>query len=246
VAALAYYRREIVKRALLTDEAAKINDSLSSLEAAPSLKDSGLPPELIAVLDAAAPVYRARWWPDHDRANRMWVRAAAPLIAKHNDTLKMELATIYASDWPSTPIRTDIAEYASWAGAYTTIGPTHITLSSVNPANQGNAALEVLFHEASHAIVFKVRNALSAEARAQKKIFHHSDFWHAVLFYSTGEMVRRQLDGYTAYAAKNGLYERVWRGVPEILDADWKPYLDGKIDLATAVRRVVNAYGLPQ
>ena len=46
------------------------------------------------------------------------------------------------------------------------------------------------------------------------------------------------------YAVKNGLYERAWQGVPEILEADWKPYLEGKVDLPTAVRRLVDAYGI--
>ena len=160
------------------------------------------------------------------------------------DVLEKELATVYATDWPSTPIRTDVAEYASYAGAYTTLGPAHITVSSVNPGNQADAALEILFHEASHALVARLRNTLASEARARNKLFPRRDFWHAVLFYTTGEVVRRHLDGYTPYAMKNGLYERAWQGVPEILDADWKPYLDGRIDMITGVRRLVAAYGI--
>jgi hypothetical protein len=207
--ALDYYRREVTKRDLLTDEAAEINNRLSDLESSPSLKDPGLPRDLTAVLDAAAPIYRDRWWTEHDRANRVWIQA-------------------------------------NWGGAYTTLEPTHITVSSINRGNQEEAALEVLFHEASHAIIAKVRSALSTEVRARTMLFRRSDFWHAVLFYTIGEMVRRQLDGYTPYALKNGLYDRTWAGVPEILEADCKPYLDGKTDLTTAVRRLVVAYGVSQ
>ena len=90
----------------------------------------------------------------------------------------------------------------------------------------------------------KIRNPLSAEVKFQNKLFRRSDLWHAVLFYTAGEMVRRHLDGYTPCAVKNGLYERAWQGVPEILEADWKPYLEGKVDLPTAVRRLVDAYGI--
>ena len=244
--ALDYYRREVVNRDVLTDEAARINDRLADLEASLSLKGSGLPPNLITVLDAAAPIYRDRWWAEHDSANRAWIQAVQPLIAKYGDALRKQLGTVYATDWPATPIRTDVAEYANWAGAYTTLEPTHITVSSVNPGNQNEAALEVLFHEASHAMFTKIGNALSAEVRARNMLFRRRDFWHAVLFYTVGEMVRRQLDGYTPYALKNGLYERSWMGVPEILDADWKPYLDGKTDLTTAVRRLVADYGVSQ
>jgi hypothetical protein len=244
LAALAYYRREVIKRDFLTDEAAEVDNRLSSLEAASSLKDSGLSPELLAALEGAAPIYRARWWPDHDRGNRAWMQTVAPLLSKHSDTLKKQLALIYATDWPSTPIRTDVVEYANWAGAYTNLGPTHIIVSSVNSGNQGDAALEILFHEASHALIAKIREALSTEVKAENKLLRRRDLWHAVLFYTTGEMVRRQLDGYTPYAEKNGLYGRGSLDAHEILKADWKPYLDGEIDLTTAVRRLVAAYSI--
>lgn len=141
--------------------------------------------------------------------------------------------------------RVDVTEYANWAGAYTTLGPTHITVSSGNAGNQGDAALEILFHEASHSIAGKLRAALTDEAKAQNKLFRRREFWHAVLFYTTGEIVRRHLDSYTPYALKNGLYDRAWAGAPEVLDTDWKPYLNGKIDLATAIRGVVMDYGIP-
>ena len=245
LAAVAWYRTNVIEQDLLADEAARINNRLSGLEAASSLKDTGLPPGLAAVWEAAAPIYRAQWWADHDRANRAWIQAVTPLISKYGDALKTELATVYATDWPSTPIRTDVAAQVS-RGAYTTLDPTHITISSANPGNQGDAALEVLFHEASHALVASVRNALATEVRAQNKLFRQSTFWHAVLFYTTGEVVRRHLDGYIPYAMKNGLYDRAWPGVPEILDTDWKPYLDGKIDMITAVRRLVASYGVSQ
>jgi hypothetical protein len=243
-AAVDYYRREVIQRALLSDDAARIADRLSQLDAASSLRDSGLPPDLIRILEAAAPAYKARWWPEHDRANRAWIEGVQPLVAKYGDGLRKDLAAVYQTDWPAGPIRTDVAEYASWAGAYTTLGPVHITVSSADPKNQGDAALEVVFHEASHALVGRVRRALSDEAGARNKLFRRRDFWHAILFYTAGELVRRRLIGYTPYGLGNGLYERVWQGAPEVLDKDWKPYIDGRINLATAISRLVDDYGV--
>src|ERR1700733_2775651 len=46
-----YYRREIVKRDLLTGEAALIDNRLSHLDDAASIRDLGLPSDLIAALD---------------------------------------------------------------------------------------------------------------------------------------------------------------------------------------------------
>ncbi len=244
--AVAYYRDKIAKLDLLSREAEAINNILADIPNTASLDKSGLDPQLMEVLTKAAPVYRGRWWLEHDRMNRVWIAAITPRITKYAATLRQELSAAYATAWPSAPIHVDVAESANWSGAYTTLFPTHITISSVNPGNQGDSGLEILFHESSHALIANVNSALSAEVRAEHKLFKRRDFWHALLFYTTGEIVRRHIDGYTPYAFKNGLYERSWEGVPEILDRDWKPYLDGKVDLATAVRKLVADYGIPQ
>jgi hypothetical protein len=243
-AAVEYYRREVVKNDLLNGEMSAINDWLSKLGDAQSLKTSGLRPELVAVLESAAPVYKTRWWPSHLRANQDWIAAATPLIAKYGGALTKQLAAAYETEWPKEPIRTDVSAYAGWAGAYTATHPTHITVSSTDAGYQGEASLEMLFHEASHAIIGKIENALSAELKSQNKLFQRHGFWHAVLFYTSGELTRRLLDGYVPYAIKNGLYDQGWRGALPVLEKDWKPYLDGKIDLPTATRLMVTDYGV--
>jgi hypothetical protein len=102
--------------------------------------------------------------------------------------------------------------------------------------------LEVLFHEASYALIFEVRDSLSREAQAQGRVLRREDLWHALLFYTTGEIVRRHLDGYTPYAIKLRLYDRAWPDALAVFDQDWRPYLEGKTDYETAVRRVVADY----
>jgi len=242
--ALDYYRKKFIKDSPPSGEVVQLHDRLGDLEVATSLKGSGLDPELIATLEAAAPVYRERWWPVHDRGNRAWIRAVSPMLSKYSADLKRDLAKAYATRWPSMPIRVDVCEYANWAGAYTTIDPSHIFISSVAKSNQGESALEMLFHEGSHTIFQAVLDAMGSEARAQNKLYRDRNVWHAILFYTTGEMVGRHLKGYVPYATKTNLYERGWQGVPEILDKDWKPYLDGKIDMATAIRRIIADYGI--
>ena len=253
---MAYYRETIVKRDLLAEESEEINNALANSDigmnvdaahlevyatkACGSLKGS----ELAAILEAAAPVYRRRWWAEHDGSNRTWILGVTPLVSQYGGAIKEELSRIYGVEWPTGALRVDVVQFAKREGAYTTLEPTHITISGVKPENQGNAGLEILFHEASHALIGKVRDTLSAEVKAQNKLFKRRDLWHAVLFYTAGEVVRRQLDGYTPYAFKNGLYDRTWEGLPEILDADWRPYIDGKIDMISAVRKLVDDYGI--
>ena len=243
-AALDYYRKKFIKGSQPSGEIVELHDRLSDLESVASLKGSNLDPELIAILEAAAPVYRARWWAAHDQGNRAWIRAVSPMLSKYSPDLKKDLVKAYATAWPSMPIRVDVSEYADWAGAYTTIDPSHITISSAAKSNQGDAALEMLFHEASHTIIQKVRDTMGAEAQTQNKLYRNRDLWHIILFYTTGEIVREHLKGYVPYAFKNNLYDGRWQGVPEILEKDWKPYLDGKVDMTTAIRRLIVDYGV--
>jgi hypothetical protein len=250
-AAMNYYRGEILPHNsppatyLLDRKMEEINNGLAASESARSLKESGLSPGFIAILENAAPIYRERWWPEHNRANLAWVAAVRPLLDQHAAALKEDLAKVFGARWQGTAIRTDITQYAG-LGAYTTLGPTHITVSSADPANAGQAGLEILFHEASHALIRPIRDALSREAQAQKSTLRRPDTWHALLFYTTGEIVKRRLDGYVPYAIKGGLYERAWLGALAVFEQDWKPYLESKTDRDTAVRRVVADYSAPR
>jgi hypothetical protein len=244
--ALDVYRHDLATHELLSREISGINVALSEVQNTESLKGSGIDAELAQLLESAAPVYKARWWPEHNRANLAWIAAATPLVAKYETAMKKDLSTAFETPWPDGPIRTDVAEYASWAGAYTVLEPTHITISSSNGGNAGPAMLETLFHEASHGMIQKVSDALTAELDSQQKLFQRRAFWHAVLFYTTGEFARRHLGDYTMYGIKNGVFDRAWPGALPILERDWKPYLDGKLDLATAVHRLVADYGVPK
>ena len=52
------------------------------------------------------------------------------------------------------------------------------------------AALEVLFHEASHGIAEPVEQAIVRECHQRDKAIPR-DLWHALVFYTTGEVIRR-------------------------------------------------------
>ena len=155
--------------------------------------DAGLSPRLTQILDAAAPVYRAHLWPDHDRANRRWIARVAPLVREQGVGLSERLADIYQTRWPKDKIRVDVSAYANWAGAYTTLDPLRVTIASLDPRNQGAEALEVLFHEASHGIAEPVELAINRECRQRDKAIPR-DLWHALIFYTTGEVIKPVLD----------------------------------------------------
>jgi hypothetical protein len=228
--------------------------------------DAGLPPKLTQVLEAAAPVYRAHLWPEHDRANRRWVARVAPLVEEQGVGISQRLADIYQTKWPKAKIRVDVSAYANWAGAYTTLEPLRVTISSTDPRNQGDEAFEVLFHEASHGIAEPVQSAIVRECRQRDKAIPR-DLWHALIFYTTGEVIRPLLtsadnappdtedavrpntnrppasrkESYIPYAIREGLYERGWKDYLQLLTRFWQPYLENKSTFDDAIARMVSA-----
>jgi hypothetical protein len=222
-----------------------INYRLAELEKQATLKQSGLPDELIVALEQAAPLYRTHWWKEHDRVNRSWIAEVASLVRKHGSILSEQLATAYREPWAKSLVRVEVSIYASWAGAYTTLDPTLITISSANAGYQGLAALEMVFHEASHAMINAVTKRIENECAAQGKQVPR-DLWHVTLFYTAGALVKRALAengqrDYEPYAYKQGLYQRApnWRQYQQLMEKHWQPYLDGKSDFAQAIKQMV-------
>jgi hypothetical protein len=262
-AAVAFYAKDMARRDLLLNgEMEIINNRLSEMEACADLQGkrsaackSGLQADLVETLDRAAPVYRAHWWAEQDRANRVWIAQIAPMVQQMGVELSGQLAGVYQRPWPTGRLRVDVVWYGGPYGAYTTIGPTHVTLSSHDARNQGIYGFEVLFHEASHALAGAVNEAIAREFRQRDKPIPR-DLWHALLFYTTGELVRRDLaygtmtlaalqgtdpSSYQPYAARFGLYSGAWDRFRGMLDLYWRPYLDGRVSFETAVARLAAA-----
>lgn len=266
--AVAYYMLNYADKDLLfTTELIQLKDQLGDFEDCDELSgrkrkfcDAGLPANLTQVLEAAAPVYRAHLWPEHDQANRRWILQVAPLVRAQGVGLSERLADIYQTRWPHGKIRVDVAAYANWAGAYTTVDPLRVTISGLDSRNQGPQALEVLFHEGSHGIAEPVQRAIIRECRQRDKPIPR-DLWHALVFYTTGEVIRTVLTsssasssasrgdkrnggpatGYSAYAFREGLYQRGWKNYLELLQRFWQPYLDGKASFDDAIARMVSS-----
>jgi hypothetical protein len=243
--ALGYYRQFGGSDPLWDRRLIVANYELSDVGNASSLASRRLPSEMIAALDEAAPVYRALYWNEQDRQNRRWIELAAPLVREYGRTLARRIALIYRTQWPKEKIPVEVVLYADWAGAYTTTNSTLITVSSADPANQDAAALEILFHEASHALVGSVRQALAAQCKMQHRSLHPPDLWHAILFYTTGELVKELIPGYTPYADANGLWARAWPKYQPVIRRDWQPYLDGRVSFWTAIQHMVSDVGEP-
>ena len=260
--AVAFYSKDLAGRDLqLNGDMENINNQLALMETCPDLEGktsasckSGLRPDLIEALERAAPVYRSHWWAQQDRANRDWVSQIAPMIQQMGVELSGQLAEVYQRPWPAGRIRVDVVAYGGPYGAYTSLNPIHVTISSRDPRNRGVYGFEVLFHESSHALAGAVNEAIAKEFRDRDKPIPR-DFWHVLLFYTTGEMVRRDVEygsmilpsekigspsSYLPYAARFGLYSGGWERFRALLDLYWRPYLDGRVSFETAMARLAS------
>jgi len=276
--AVSYYAANYADKDLLfSTELLLLKNQLGDFETCDELSgikkkscDAGLPPALTRILETAAPVYRAHRWPADDRANRAWIKSVAPLVREQGVGLSHRLADIYQTRWPTEKIRVDVAHYANWAGAYTTLDPLRVTIASTDPRNQGAAALEVLFHEASHGIATPVEQAIARECRQREKPIPR-DLWHALIFYTTGEVIKPVMDAqadlpkgdapaggsggngmpdtgsrgsqgeYTPYAKRERLYDRGWESYLKLLTRYWQPYLEGRTTFDDAIAHMVSA-----
>lgn len=246
-ASLDYYRHSMISRDLLFDHGMEeIKNKLEDSESAIETGSIAIPDDLRLVLKRAAPIYRKHWWPKHEAQNQRWIAALNPLIQKHADSLFKALTTIYEEPWPGNPVRVDAVVYANWAGAYTSLEPTRVTVSTSDPSNQGTAALEVIFHEVSHGMMNKVIDALNdAEQTLNSKrknnpIEFRRDLWHEVLFYTSGELVRQRVPGYVPYADQNGLWKRAFTGSDRaLIERDWKPHMNGSEERQQSLTRLV-------
>lgn len=244
--AVSFYNDTLTRHDLLFDDGLiRIKNQLEDAEQSSDLAQARIPAPLQDALLKAAPIYRAHWWPRHDAQNKQWISQLQPLVDRFGPSLVADLVRIYAQPWPRYPVRVEAVAYANWAGAYTTVDPTRPTISTTDPANQGIAALEIVFHETSHGMMDTVMEAFQRAAQTvntsrQNAPFHTGSLWHAVLFYTAGELVAKQFPGYQPYADKNGLWIRAWPApVRSTIAKDWKPHIEGSLDLQPAITGLV-------
>jgi hypothetical protein len=227
---LAFYATYAKRDLLFDEELVRIKEALRTVEANTSLAGVAIDAGVKATLERLMPIYRKHWWPAHDQTNREWTAAARMLVDRHGTALNAAIARAYGVT-PDNPVWVDVAVYANPVGAYTTTRPTHVMISSTDPGYGGYAALEMLFHERSHAWGRMLFDGVTEAATAQG-VKVPRQLSHAILFYTAGDLTARELKQHgVAYKhyAEGGLYDRLCgTGCGEKLSAQWGPYLDGK------------------
>ncbi|AGY58009.1 hypothetical protein [Gloeobacter kilaueensis] len=204
-----------------------------------------LPENLHTALTTAAPIYRKTWWPTHMRQSRLWVSKLMPGLKKYGPTIQKRLVSLYQQPRPTKgQVPIELVPYARRFNAYTTTEPTVIVLSTGPGDISGWAALETVFHEVSHGILSDEGPILTAFANLckAKNAPVPEGFEHALIFYTTSEVVRQELarDG-IAYSPfwNQDFYERVgWSNYDRVLKAFWQSYIDGRSAMEPVVAKM--------
>jgi hypothetical protein len=199
-------------------------------------------PELRAVLESAAPIYRRYYWAAHDRSNRAWIDDIVGRLRSVERELVPALERAYARPWFSAPVRVDV----TWVGrAYTTLQPTHTVMSPAEPNMTGWLGLEIVLHEAAHELIQPTDEALASALGDRRRA--HGDLWHAVQFYLSGtvlqQILRQRSIDYSPYLYATGLFDRAWKEYRPLIEQVWSAYLRGDITRDVAIERTVA--GLP-
>jgi hypothetical protein len=209
------------------------------------LADS-VPAAAATVLKSTMPLYRRTQWEDDDRVNRFWIAVAQPLLACAAEELAAAHAKVYGVAFPKR-ILVDVSAAAWRFGAYT-VGEgdfAHAIIASTNPDTQGFGALESLMHEPSHAIVDARSGAIGPDlvhASQELNLRPMANLWHAILFYTSGELTRSWLarHGVTNYRPFIlNMYSGPFRGFQNALETHWQGYLDGKVTREVAIRQIL-------
>ena len=101
-------------------------------------------------LERIMPIYRRTWWVVHDRQNRDRIGELIPKLSSVESEMGERVARAFSGAWPAERLPVDVVRYASWAGAYTTNRPSHITVSQDGLEPSSWRGVESVMHEAAH------------------------------------------------------------------------------------------------
>lgn len=232
--AVSFYAGDLSKRDTTFDS--RLIEVTNQLKrAAPDRPASELKidPAIAAALDRAAPIYRRAWWTRHRDANRAWLESQQAALKRHGPQVLAYVTRAYQEPWEKGGYPVNVSAWSNWAGAYST-SFNLLVVSSLNAGNQGIHGFEITFHEAMHQWDEEIDARLQQLAKAHNLKFDDL-LSHAMIFYTTGEAVRSVVPDHKPYAELAGIWNGRMGAFKAALDAHWKPYLDGKGTLESAL-----------
>ncbi len=173
-------------------------------------------------------------------SNRDWIQTTVERLRTIENEIVSAQARLYGRPWFTAPVRVDIV----WIGrAYTSLFPTHATVSPAEGPLVGWTGVEMVLHEVSHELILPTQMELSTAFGDRWK--DHGVLWHVVQFYMTGLALERILAArgieYRQFLYSESLFDRAWSQYRKPVEESWAPYVRGEITRAQAIERTLAA-----
>jgi len=244
-AGVEFYAPYSKRNLIFDDELVTIKEALRTAEGKVNLDGLQIDSGVRATLERLMPIYLKYWWPSHDQTNRDWIASVRPLVDSYGAALNAAIVRAYDVTTPDNPVWVDVSVRAHSNGAYETGPVTHVVISSVDSGYRGYAALEMLFHERSHAWGSVLARTIIAAAREQGATVP-PQLPHAVLFYTAGELTRRELMAHGIdylHFAQRGIYTNMCgAGCQDKMATHWIPHIEGKRTIVESLSELVAAF----
>jgi hypothetical protein len=226
------YAAGLSRKAALEEPMPSTTRALATARDRPTLAGVGLDDALVATLERAAPIYRKVWWPAHLEANRAWRSAAQALVDRHGAEVVDYVTRAYGAAWPASGYAVHVSGYANAGSAYSSGITGMIVTPSQSEFTAGLYALEAIVHEAMHQWDGQTYSAMR-DAAPNARI--PRDLTHALIFYTSGEAVRRVEPAHVPMADKFEIWPLRLSGatlpadrLKPLLVEIWQPWLDGR------------------
>ncbi len=243
--AVTFYARGPSQRDLVFNRGLiALTSALGAADDAAALGGISADTAVARLLERAAPIYRAHWWPGHRAANVARRDEALESVARHGEAILTRITKAYGMSWPADGYPIHYAGYTNWAGAYSTFGDL-LVVSSLDPGQRGALGLETLFHEAMHQWDDEMNQLLRGHAQILG-VTVPERLSHALIFFTAGDATRRAVPGHVPYAVAEGVWDRGWGGLKQALDETWQPYLEGRGTRDEALAALVRRTGTPR
>lgn len=219
----------------------EIGHALAASEDMESLPKVGINPAVRQTLESVAAIYRKAWWPSHRLANRAWKTSMEPLLEQHGPAILSFITHAYDTPWPAEGYPVHLVTYATWAGAFSTVGKLLVVSTNSKGGTEGLLGLELLFHESMHQWDQEMQKAIREQADRIGKRVTPEVLSHALIWITAGEAVKHVVPTHVPCSEVFG----IWRGENEPLriplQKTWVPYLAGHGTRAEALAAVMEA-----
>ncbi len=192
------------------------------------------------------PVYERVYWSKHDSKNKKWVEELGSKLDQYGRQIAGKLEVLFQSELVTKEQHLIDVVYKPGIkqGAYTSTRNSQTIINSTSEDFLNWYALEMIFHEVSHAVSVNRESKLQSLIKSvfeKNGLESETGIWHPILFYTVGEVVKNAIDvqkqNYVPYALLNDLYKGRW-SYENILIEYWKPYIEGKVTMEVAVENI--------